>query len=77
MMVTPDRLAEIQQEVSLWLMRQVASKRQIQSLIGKLVFVAKCVRPGRLFLARMLEFLRTTPDQGSHPLSQGFQDDLH
>ena len=54
----------------------ICHKQQIQSLIGKLVFVAKCVRPGRLSLARMLEYLRSTPDKGKHPLSQGFKDNL-
>jgi hypothetical protein len=33
-------------------------KRQLQQLIGKLAFIAECVRSGRLFISRMLDTLR-------------------
>ena len=45
--VTPDRLKLIQEKVPLWNVKKVfASKTEIQSLIGKLQFDAKCVKPG-------------------------------
>ena len=34
------------------------NKRQLQSLIGKLVHIAKCVEPARIFISRLLDALR-------------------
>ena len=38
--------------------RKRCTKRQLQQLIGKLAFIAECVRSGRLFISRMLDTLR-------------------
>ena len=60
MSVTPDRLLELQTELlPKWLAKKSATKTELQSLIGKLAFVSKCVRPGRLFLTRILDTLRS------------------
>ena len=58
MEVTPDRLIEIAGLISMWLDKTTASLKEVQSLVGKLNFVASCVRPGRLFISRILNFLR-------------------
>lgn len=34
------------------------SKKHLQSVIGKVIHVAKCIRPARLFVSRLLEALR-------------------
>ena len=36
----------------------MASLKEVQSLLGKLNFVAACVRPGRFFILRMLKWLK-------------------
>ena len=60
MSVTPERLLELQTELlPKWLTKKSATKTELQSLIGKLAFVSKCVRPGRLFLTRILDTLRS------------------
>ena len=74
--VTPDRLRAIQEEVSIWLGRKRASKKELQSLIGKLQFAAKCVRAGRIFISRMLETLRNTKDGECFTISLEFKKDL-
>lgn len=56
--VTPERLREIPELVLVWLEKDSASLKEIQSLVGKLNFVASCVRPGRIFISRILNFLR-------------------
>jgi hypothetical protein len=37
----------------------------LQSLLGKLNFVAQCVKPGRIFISRLLNWLREISDKGS------------
>ena len=60
MSVTPDRLLELQTDLlPTWITKKSATKTELQSLIGKLAFVSKCVRPGRLFLTRILDTLRS------------------
>ena len=58
MEVTPERLREIQHLLQNWLDKETASLKEIQSLLGKLNFVASCVRPGRVFISRMLKWLK-------------------
>ena len=60
MSVTPDRIKEIRAELSDWLepIRKYATKRQIQSLAGKLQFIAKCCKPGRCFMFRIFSALK-------------------
>lgn len=55
--VTVQRLCEIAELITQWLLKSHATKQQLQSLIGKLQFVAKCVQPGRLFVSRLLNML--------------------
>jgi hypothetical protein len=57
MRVTPERVQEILCLVESWLQKKKASKRELQSLIGKLQFVSKCIRPGRIFVSRLLLLL--------------------
>lgn len=69
MEVTPDRLQEIRHLLKSWLGRNTASLREIQSLIGKLNFIAAYVRPGRIFIARMLQWLKVL-NKESNPHQQ-------
>ena len=57
--VTPDRLKEISRLLDMWTHKVKATKRELQSLIGKLVFVSKCVRQSCIFLTRLLDLLRS------------------
>lgn len=44
----------------------MASLREIQSLLGRLNFIAACVRPGRIFIARMLKWLKALQKDHRH-----------
>ena len=59
MEITPERLIEIRTLVKSWLNKDKASLRQLQSLLGKLNFVAACVKPSRIFISRLLIWLRS------------------
>ena len=43
MSITKERLLEIEEILTDWISRKTATKPKLQSLIGKLVFVSKCV----------------------------------
>ena len=60
-----------------WFLKSKATKRDLQSLIGKLVFISKCVFASRIFICRMLESLRTLKAQHHRfKLSAEFKKDL-
>ena len=56
--VDSDRLAETESLLHTWLHKRTTTKSSLQSLVGKLVFVSKCVRQSRVFTARILRLLR-------------------
>jgi hypothetical protein len=74
--VTPERLSELRILIKDWLAMLAATRKQLQSLVGKLSFVAACVRPGRTFLARLFSVMRITPDCGCHPIPDTVYKDL-
>ena len=70
------RLAEISQLVLDWLTKQVCNKKDLQSLLGKLNFVSQCVRPGHIFVNRLLNWLREIPEKGRISIPNDFKLDL-
>ena len=56
--VTQERLEEIKLLEQNWLKFETATLKQLQSLICKLNFVAHCVKPSRIFISRLLNWLR-------------------
>ena len=59
MEVTPQKLEDIHQITLQWLHKTQCTRTELEELIGKLQFVAACVRPGRIFIGRLLEQLRS------------------
>ena len=75
--VPPFRVQELSQELSLWSQRSRYTKKQLQSLLGKLSFVTACVKPGRIFMARLLNNLRSlSKSRSSHPISEDMRADI-
>ena len=62
MEITPERLEEIRKLTHLWLEKDFATLKQVQSLLGKLNFVAACVKPSRSFVGGLLNWLRPIYD---------------
>ena len=56
--------------------KMMASKKELQSLLGKLNFVAQCVKPGRIFISRLLNWLREISDKGSFCIPLDLKIDL-
>lgn len=75
--VPPFRVQELLQELSLWSQRSRYTKKQLQSLLGKLSFVTACVKPGRIFMARLLNNLRSfSKSRSSRPISEDMRADI-
>ena len=51
-------MEEIQQELQGWLIKTTASRKEVESLIGKLQFLAKGIQAGRIFLSRLIQWIR-------------------
>ena len=56
--VPEEKINEIMNLLPIWMHKQTISKKQLQSIIGKLQYIAHCVRPGRIFISRLLQLLR-------------------
>ena len=56
--ITHERLIEIQLLLQNWIKRDTASLKELQSVLGKLNFTAACVRPRRIFISRLLQWLK-------------------
>ena len=58
------------------MVRPAALKRELQSLLGKLLYISKCVKASRVFLNHMLDLLRAMGNQKSITLTTDFKRDL-
>ena len=61
-------MAELKDLLFTWLNKSICTKRCLQSLTGKLLWVARCVKHSRCFLSRLLSGLKTLAEQ-HHKLS--------
>ena len=53
--VPEDKYNELVILLPTWLQKRSCTKQQLLSLIGKLSFICKVVRPGRIFLRRLID----------------------
>ena len=76
MSIPPEMLHQVREPCLNWKLRATCTKRQLQSLLGNLLYIAKCVKPARVFLNRMLQLLRDTRDSKVINLTNDFHRDL-
>ena len=74
--VPKDKLIEIVVVVGKWQEKIKSTKVELQSLIGTLQFVSKCVLQSRVFMNRLLETLRAMSKKKSIRLSESFKKDV-
>lgn len=75
--IPKEKILEIHSLCVQWASKHMATKKQLQSLLGKLFHISKCVAPTRLFLNRMLQVLKQAPDSGHVSLPDDFYLDLN
>lgn len=56
--VTSERVDELTALLQTWRGKTWYTRKQLESLIGKLQFVTNCVRPGRVFISRLINELK-------------------
>ena len=66
------KLKEVEQECMQWSKVRFAHKNKIQSLVGKIIHISKCIPPARRFVCRILETLRKAPTSAPAFLTNGF-----
>ena len=71
-----DKVQDALEAVKRFTSARSINKRQLQSLIGKLVHVAKCVTPARIFISHLLQALRAFGDRWYMPVSTDMRADL-
>ncbi|VDH96229.1 ATP-dependent RNA helicase DDX58 [Mytilus galloprovincialis] len=61
-----DKLYEIKGVIEKLLTKKTITKKKLESIIGKLSYIADCIRLARLFIARLLALFRTISRKGHH-----------
>ena len=74
--VTQDRLKEILNLCSSWKTKTVATRKEVESLFGKLNFISAVVRPGRIFMSRILSFMKGLSRSGFHKVPHYLHKDV-
>ena len=57
--IPSEKLLEIKELLKNWQFRTTCTKNQLQSLLGSLLYISKCVKHSRFFLNRLLDTLRS------------------
>ena len=70
------KLRSIFEECQKFANKKYTSKKALQSLLGKLIYVHKCVKPARIFINRMLTLLRNNAHKKKITLNHDFFQDL-
>ena len=74
--IDPDKLHSIYQECVKTSSKKYLAKKGLQSLIGKLIYIHKCVVPARAFNNRMLALLRSSTNSNRIKLTTELFSDL-
>ena len=63
MRIPDEKLLEILSLLKQWYCMKGATKKQTQSLVGLLNFAAGCIKPGKIYFSRILNFLQSFGDE--------------
>ena len=72
-----EKLTELRQLIQMWVGRKSCSRKELESLVGKLGHAARVVTPGRTFMRRVFELLAGMRQDHHHVhLNTAFRSDL-
>lgn len=69
--ITPDRVQELLSVLDHWKSKTEATMTEVQSLLGKLNFVTNCVRSIRIYISRIINFLKQMKPAGKQKVPKG------
>ena len=75
--ILDDKLLEILNICKKFASKVKVTKNQLQSLLGSLLYITKCIKPARFFLNRMLQLLREHTSKSTIFLNHAFHRDLN
>ena len=75
--IPTDKLLAIKDLCHKWTSKNTCTKQELQSLLGSLLYVAKCIKYARYFLNRMLALLRENFDAKQIYITKDFKQDLN
>ena len=76
MRIPGEKMSEILELLQFWTNKTHCSVRELQSLAGPLNFASRCVKSGRIYLSRILNFLRTMNNVGTYRIPRDTQLDI-
>ena len=76
MEISKQKMCDIRQEINTWLYRKTAKCKEVESLIGKLQFIEKCIKVGRVFLSRLIQWIRHMNRSTEYPIPQEARKDI-
>ena len=76
MHVTEEKIVDILHTTAIWLQKVTFTRVELEQLIGKLQFIAACVRPGRVLISRLLNTLRNTNRVDEYQLDSELKKDV-
>ena len=75
--IPKDKIVELIEECKLWKVGSKVTRKYIQHIAGKLNFIAKCVKATKVFMNRILQFLRNSPFKGSIQITPEVMHDIN
>ena len=75
--IPQQKLQEIHNICKKFASKSTVTKNQLQSLLGSLLYVTKCIKPAHFFLNRMLQLLRDSTSKSRINLNHLFHRDLN
>ena len=63
-----EKIEDTIKELSTWLFKTKATRKELESLVGRLQFMGKCIKPGRVFISRLVNWMKGLPRQGLHTI---------
>lgn len=74
--IPQEKIHELRTECQAWIARTKANKRMLQSLIGKIIHAAGCIRHARKFTSRLLATLRSMDNKNWTTLTADCKADI-
>ena len=76
MEISQQKMKDISEELHTWLYKTAASRKEVESLIGKLQFLAKCIKAGRIFLSRIIQWIKGMNRQDRYGIPKEARKDI-